>query len=73
MAEDNGLCTYEKHHKKKIMLLLTSLSYYANNLTKNKFKLDYLKIEYKDFKDDYCKKLKLLIIVFVKFIINLIS
>ena len=21
MAEDNGLCTYEKHHKQKILLL----------------------------------------------------
>ena len=27
-------------------------------LKKNKFKLDYLKIEDKDFKDDYLKKLK---------------
>ena len=24
MAEDNGLCTYEKHHKQKICLLYTS-------------------------------------------------
>ena len=31
-------------------------------LRKNKFKLDYLKIEDKDFKDDYLKKLKKIII-----------
>ena len=34
---------------------------YADNLKKNKFKLDYLKIEDKDFKDDYLKKLKKII------------
>ena len=25
MAEDNGLCTYEKHHKQKILLFLSSI------------------------------------------------
>ena len=58
MAEDNGLCTYEKHHKQKILLFLSSMRSYADRLKKNKFKLDYLKIEDKDFKDDYLKKLK---------------
>ena len=58
MAEDNELCTYEKHHKQKILLFLSSMRSYADNLKKNKFKLDYLKIENKEFKDDYFKKLK---------------
>ena len=58
MAEDNGLCTYEKHHKQKILLFLSSMRSYADNLKKNKLKLDYLKIEDKDFKDHYFKKLK---------------
>jgi deoxyribodipyrimidine photolyase-like uncharacterized protein len=31
------------------------------NLKKNKFKLDYIKIEDKEFKDDYLKKLKKII------------
>ena len=62
MAEDNGLCTYEKHHKQKILLFLSSMRSYADNLKKNKFKLDYLKIEDKDFKDDYFKKLKKIIV-----------
>ena len=36
MAEDNGLCTYEKHHKQKILLFLSSMRSYADNLKKNK-------------------------------------
>ena len=58
MAEDHQLCTYEKHHKQKILLFLSSMRSYADNLKKNKFKIDYLKIEDKEFKDDYFKKLK---------------
>ena len=62
MAEDKGLCTYEKHHKQKILLFLSSMRSYADGLRKNKFKLDYLKIEDKEFSDDYLKKLKKIII-----------
>ena len=58
MAEDNALYTYEKHHKQKILLFLSSMRSYADRLRKEKYKLDYLKIEDKDFKDDYFKKLK---------------
>ena len=61
MAEDNGLCTYEKHHKQKILLFLSSMRSYADKLKKNKYKLDYFKIEDKDFKYDYLKKLKKII------------
>ena len=61
MAEDNGLCTYEKHHKQKILLFLSSMRSYADRLKKEKYKLVYLKIEDKDFKDDYFKKLKKII------------
>ena len=61
MAEDNGLCTYEKHHKQKILLFLSSMRSYADRLKKEKYKIDYLKIEDKDFKDDYLKKLKKII------------
>ncbi len=61
LSEDLGLCTYEKHHKQKILLFLSSMRSYADNLKKNKFKLDYLKIEDKDFKEDYLKKLKKII------------
>ena len=62
LAEDKGLCTYEKHHKQKILLFLSSMRSYAEKLIKNKFNLYYLKIEDKEFKDDYFIKLKKLII-----------
>ena len=39
MAEDYGLCTYEKHHKLKILLFLSSMRSYADNLKKNSFAL----------------------------------
>ncbi len=58
MAEDYQLCTYEKHHKNKILLFLSSMRSHAENLRKDKFKLEYFKIEDKEFKDDYLKKLK---------------
>ena len=61
MAEDKGLCTYEKHHKQKILLFLSSMRSYADSLKKNKFKLEYLKIEDKEFSEDYLKKLKKII------------
>ena len=56
MMEDWELCTYEKHHKQKILLFLSSMRSYADGLRKSKFKLDYLKIEDKEFNDDYLKK-----------------
>jgi len=62
LAEDKGLCTYEKHHKHKILLFLSSMRSYADKLNKNKFKLDYIKIEDKEFKDDYLIKLKKIIV-----------
>ena len=62
MAEDYNLCTYEKHHKQKILLFLSSMRSYSDRLKKNKYELNYIKIEDKDFKDDYFKKLKKIII-----------
>ena len=62
MAEDKGLCTYEKHHKQKILLFLSSMRSYADSLKKNKFKLEYSKIEDKEFSEDYLKKLKKVIV-----------
>ena len=62
MAEDKGLCTYEKHHKQKILLFLSSMRSYADSLKKNKFNLKYSKIDDKEFSEDYLKKLKKVII-----------
>ncbi len=61
MAEDYQLCTYEKHHKQKILLFLSSMRSHADSLKRDKFKLEYIKIEDKEFKDDYLKKLKKII------------
>ena len=32
MAEDPGLCTYEKHHQQKIVLFLAAMRAYADEL-----------------------------------------
>ena len=61
MAEDYELCTYEKHHKQKILLFLSSMRSYADTLKANKYKVEYSKIEDKGFKDTYFKKLKIII------------
>ena len=41
MREDIGLCTYEKHHKQKIILFLSAMRSYRDELKKNKFKIKY--------------------------------
>ena len=48
----------KKYWEKKILLFLSSMRSYADGLRKNKFKLDYFKIEDKEFNEDYLKKLK---------------
>ena len=58
MAEDYELCTYEKHHKQKILLFLSSMRSYGDKLKSNKYKIDYSRIEDKDFKKTYFEKLK---------------
>ena len=61
MSEDYQLCTYERHHKLKILLFLSSMRSYADKLKENKFKLNYSKIDSTDFKKDYTKKLEKLL------------
>ena len=56
MSEDHELCTYEKHHKLKILLFLSSMRSHADHLKKNKFKVEYTNIETTDFKKDYLDK-----------------
>ncbi len=45
MAEDNGLCTYQKHHKLKLYLFLCSMREYRDELVKNGIKVDYFTLE----------------------------
>ncbi len=61
MAEDYELCTYEKHHKLKILLFLSAMRSHSDKLIKNKFKVEYTKIESSDFKKDYLEKAKKLL------------
>ena len=61
MAEDYELCTYEKHHKQKILLFLSSMRSYADVLKKNKYQIEYSSIEDSLFKQDYTLKIKKII------------
>ena len=57
MAEDYELCTFQKHHKQKILLFLSAMRSYADSLKKNTYKIEYKKIDDKDFKKNYFDKL----------------
>ncbi len=57
MAEDYGLCSFQKHHKLKILLFLSSMRSYKNELKSKKFKLIYNDCS-KNFKIPYEKKLE---------------
>jgi deoxyribodipyrimidine photolyase-related protein len=56
MAEDYGLCTYERHHKLKILLFLSSMRSFRDELKLKKFNIIYQDID-KKFKISYEKKL----------------
>ena len=57
MAEDFNLCTYQKHHKLKIALFLTTMRNYKDNLEERGYSLDYIKIDSKLKKITYEEKL----------------
>ena len=57
MAEDYGLCTFEKHHKLKILLFLSSMRSFKDELRSKNFNLIYKDVN-KDFKLSYEKKLE---------------
>ncbi len=60
MAEDYELCTYEKHHKLKILLFLSSMRSYKDELKLKKFKIIYEDAGEK-FRTSYQKKLEKII------------
>ena len=45
MAEDVGLCTYEKHHQQKIVLFLAAMRSYADELRAAGYTVDYHSLE----------------------------
>ena len=57
MIEDYGLCTFQRHHKLKLILFLSSMRSYADQLKKNKFKINYYDLN-NDFKTPSEKKLE---------------
>ena len=57
MAEDHGLCTFEKHHKLKILLFLSSMRSFKDELKSKNFDVIYKDVN-KDFKLSYEKKLE---------------
>ena len=57
MAEDYGLCTFEKHHKLKILLFLSSMRSFRDELKSKNFNIIYKDMS-KDFKLSYEKKLE---------------
>ncbi len=48
MAEDVGLCTYEKHHQQKIVLFLAAMRSYADELRSAGFEVHYLELDVDD-------------------------
>ncbi len=57
MSEDYELCTFQKHHKLKILLFLSSMRSYKDELKSKKFKILYNDCN-KDFKNSYEIKLE---------------
>ena len=60
MAEDYELCTFERHHKLKILLFLSSMRSFKDELISKNFNLVYKDLN-KDFKIPYTKKLEKII------------
>ena len=57
MSEDYDLCTYEKHHKLKILLFLVAMREKRDELSDNGFKIDYQSLEEPPFTRSYEEKL----------------
>ena len=57
MAEDHGLCTYQKHHKHKLILFLSSMRKYATELKSKKFNIKYYQLNKKNITLSYEDKI----------------
>ncbi len=57
IAEDFELCTYEKHHKHKLILFLSSMRKYASKLKSKKFNIKYYQLNKKNINLTYEDKL----------------
>ena len=45
MAEDMGLCTYERHHQQKIVLFLAAMRHHADALREHGFTIHYYELD----------------------------
>jgi deoxyribodipyrimidine photolyase-related protein len=61
MAEDKGLCTHFKYHKHKIILFLSAMREFRNNLEKKGYNIFYDQLDLKNHNKSYEEKLKLII------------
>jgi len=61
MAEDKGLCTHFKYHKHKIILFLSAMREFRNNLEKKGYNIFYDQLDLKNHDKSYEEKLKLII------------
>ena len=52
MAEDYNLCSYEKHHKLKILMFLAAMREKRDELIDSGYKVDYFDIEHRSFIQD---------------------
>jgi deoxyribodipyrimidine photolyase-related protein len=58
MAEDLGLCTYEKHHKLKILMFLAAMREKRDELVEAGFEVDYIDLDSAQFDSEYEAKLE---------------
>ena len=58
LAEDYDLCTYERHHKHKILLFLSAMRSFCDELRDKNFEVTYQSIEDSDFKISYEDKIR---------------
>merc|ERR1711871_1632999 len=62
MCEDYGLCNYVKHHKLKLLHVLSAMRFYRDELIALGLKVNYRSIEEDNFRQEYLLKLKKTII-----------
>ena len=58
MAEDYGLCTYEKHHQLKILMFLAAMRHKRDELVSSGFTVDYCDLDNQQFEASYEEKLE---------------
>ena len=58
MAEDYNLCTYERHHKHKLIFFLASMRKHAKELANNNYSIKYYKLNKNNINISYEDKIK---------------